>query len=249
MGCLLAAPAARAASVTDLWPTQPAVASVEALDQRTAALEATLPALPAELAPAVRFEETFLRILARAPAADWQAQVRSFADAPGNDPVTVAVREAAKAWVARLQMEEIGKTLDAFYAQNVRFPATLAEVDRDIAKPLRQDPWGEPWTYSLHAPQGFARDTAQRYRLGPRRFPTLGTLREATAARRRPLTPPTWKVSLRVIGENRALEFSLGNATVGLVQAGGKIDAYTLAYVGDRWALMAGPDQLFTLAF
>ncbi len=248
MCCLLAAPAARAASVTDLWPTQPVVASVEALDQRTAALEATLSVLPAELVPAVRFEEIFLRILARAPAADWQAQVRSFAVAPGSDPVTVAVREAAKAWVARLQMEEIGKTLDAFYAQYVRFPATLAEVDRDIAKPLRLDPWGEPWTYGLHAPQGFAKDTAQRYRLGPKRFPLLGTLREATAGRR-PLNPPVWKIVLRVIGENRALEFSLGNATAGLIQAGGKIDVYTLAYVGDRWALMAGPDQLFTVAF
>ena len=233
----------------DLWPAQPpAVASPEALGQRTATLEATLPAFPPELAPAVRFEETFLRILARVPAVDWQAQIRGFADAPGNDPVIAAVRESAKGWVARVQMEEIGKVLDGYYAQNVRFPATLAEVERDLAKPLRQDPWGEAWTYSLHAPQGFAKETAQRYRLGPKRYPTLGTLREATAERR-PFVPPAWKVALRVIGENRALEFFLGNATVGLVQAGGKIDVYTLAYVGDHWALMAGPDQLFTVAF
>ena len=46
-----------------------------------------------------------------------------------------------------------------------------------------------------------------------------------------------------------ALEFQSGGRVVGLIQPGGRIDAYPLLYIGDRWALMAGPDQLFTVAF
>ncbi len=76
----------------------------------------------------------------------------------------------------------------------------------------------------------------------------MGTLEEATVA---PQAVHAARVEDRVApgrGEH-ALEFSLGDAVVGVLQAGGRIDAYTLVYVGDRWALMAGTDQLFTVTF
>ena len=246
--CLFTAAAGQGA-VADLWPVQARATSGAAdLAQRTAALEAAAPTLPPGLAPALRYEETFWQILGGAPQADWSARIRDFVNAPGTDPVTAAVRDAARGWLARLQMQAIGSVLDDYYARNVRFPAALSEVERNLPKDLRADPWGEPWVYRLHAPQGFARETTQRYQLGPTRFPNLGTLREATVERR-PFTPPAWRIVLRPVGASPALEFHAGAALLGLIQAGGKIDVYTLAYVGDHWALLAGPDQLFTVSF
>ena len=236
------------AAVTDIWPVQlPPPTDANAFVQREAALDATT-GLPPELAPAVQYQKAFLRAIARAAQPDWLPQMRAFAVATGNDPMTAGLRDASRAWVARIEMQSIGTILDGYYAQNVRYPVSLGEVEKTFPADLRADPWGQPWVYRPHAPQGFSKETRQRYQLGPTRFPDLGTLRDATA-NRPPFTPPAWKVVLRLVGENRALEFHVGNAVVGLLSAGGTLDTYSLLYVGDHWALMAGPDQLFTIAF
>ena len=242
-------PARGAAS--DVWPTQvPPLADETALNGRLAGLQAAAASLPSPLAPTIRFEEAFLRIMARVGEPEWLPAVRALADAPGADPVTAAVRDVARSWVARVQMRGIDAVLDDYYAQNVRFPTAFAEVEKSLPRELKTDPWGEPWTYRVHAPEGFSRQALQRYALGPKRWPALGTLREATVARP-PLTPPAWKITAVRAGEGTALEFraGAGGAVLGLIQAGGRIDAYTLVYIGDRWALLAGPDQLFTVTF
>lgn len=242
-------PVALRGAATEVWPAQVVPAADEAaLRQRVANLDAAAATLPPELLPAIRFEQAFVRIIARASESDWLPGVRTMADASGTDPVTAAVREVAKAWVARVEMRGIGAVLDQHYVKNVRYPNFLSEVERDLPKDLRMDPWGETWAYRTHAPAGFAREVSQRYTLGPRRDPDLGTLEEATV-HRKPLTPPAWKIALRQFAGNDALEFSLNNAVVGVLQAGGKLDLYTLVYVGDRWALMAATDQLFTVTF
>jgi hypothetical protein len=246
--CLFTAVACQGAPA-DLWPAQlPKLADPAVVDARIAALKAATPALPPVLAPAERFQETFLRILHGAPSQDWLGTIRDLSTASASDPVTSAVRDVARAWLARAERQEIGTVLDDYYAQNVRYPASLSEVDRNLPKELQLDPWGEPWAYRLHAPQGFAKETAQRYQLGPARLPNLGTLREATVERQS-FTPPAWQIILRPVGDSHALEFHLGGAMLGLIQPGGKIDRYTLAYAGDHWALMADTDQLFTATF
>lgn len=246
-GLLAAIPAQGAAS--DVWPTQvPPLADEAALNQRIAGLQAAAATLPPQLMPTLRFEEAFLRIMARVSETEWLPAVRALADAPGADPVTAATRDVARAWVARAAMRGIGVVLDDFYAKNVRFPMAFSEVDKDLPRDLKADPWGEPWSYRTHAPEGFGKQVLQRYTLGPKRYPQLGTLREATVGRQ-PFTPPAWKITQMRAGEGNALEFRAGGAVLGLIQAGGRIDAYTLVYVGDRWALMAGPDQFFTVTF
>lgn len=226
----------------------PALTDEAAVNQRVAGLEKAAATLPPELMPTIRFEEALVRVLGRVNESDWLPAMRTLATASGTDPVAAAVREAAKAWIARAAMREIGVSLDDYYAQNVRYPGALAEIERALPQDLRADPWGEPWVYRLHAPVGFPQQTGQRYTLGPKRYPELGTLREATVDRPA-LTPPAWKLALRAVGESVALEFRLGPEIAGLLQPGGKIGEYTLVYVGDHWALMAAPDQLFAVPF
>ncbi len=235
-------------AVTDIWPVQvPSPTDAAAYAKRIAALDAVT-GLPPELAPAIQYEKAFLRAVSRGPQAEWLPAMRAFAAATGSDPIVAGLRDVAKAWVARIEMQGVGTVLDTYYAQNVQYPATLAEVEKALPADLRADPWGQPWVYRPRAPQGFAKENRQRYQLGPTRFPELASLREATTGRN-PFTPPVWKVVLRVVGENRALEFQSGGAVVGVLSAGGTLDHYSLMYVGDHWALMTGPDQLFTIAF
>ena len=237
------------AAVTDIWPTQATPApDAAALAQRLGALDAATASLPPELVPAVQFQKAFLRAVSRGAQADWLPTMRAFATATGTDPVAAGLRDVSRAWLARVEMQNIGTILDGYYAQNVRYPAAFNEVEKMLPADLRLDPWGQPWVYQPHAPQGFAKETRQRYQLGPTRSPDLGTLRDATVGRK-PFTPPAWKVVLRLVGENRALEFQSGGAVVGLLSAGGQLGMYSLLYVGDHWALMAGTDQLFTIAF
>ena len=236
-------------AAADIWPAQvSALADPSTLNQRIAALEAAGTTLPPELTPAIRFEEVYLRVLARTAESDWLPPMHALADAPGADAMTATLRDVAKAWVARVEMRSLATVLDNFYARNVRYPASLADVEHDLSNDLKVDPWGEAWAYHTHAPTGFSNETAQRYTLGPKRYPDLGTLKEATVDR--PLfIPPAWKIVLRPVGASSALEFSRGASVLALLQAGGKVDAYTLLYIGDRWALLAAPDQLFTVSF
>ena len=233
----------------ELWPTRvPAPADAGTLDVREGKLAAAVATVPEAVHPAVQFEETFLRIVAGAPESEWLPAVRTFAAATANDPVSAGVREVARAWLARSEMEVIGTKLDQYYGENVRYPAMFAEVEKSLPADLKTDPWGETWVYRPHAPKGFAGETRQRYQLGPKRSPDLGRLRDAIGGRQ-PLTPPAWKVTLREATNNRALEFQLNGASQGLITAGGKVGDYSLLFVGDHWALMGATDQLFTVAF
>ena len=73
----------------------------------------------------------------------------------GGDSVTIALRELAKCWEARLAKVEIDKALRKFYRVNVRFPDHLDEVQTDIPESLRLDSWGQPWIYKTAAPEEF----------------------------------------------------------------------------------------------
>lgn len=233
---------ARAAAPAEIWPAQPTPIADPNVPGTAMASLAPI------LAPAIKFEESFLRIVAGAPTGEWSPPMRAFAASTAADPVSAGVRELAKVWLARAEIEEIAKALDQYYAVNVRYPASLSAVEKSIPADLRRDPWGEAWVYNTHAPKGFANQEGQRYQIGSKRFPDLGTIREATGGRKG-ITPPAWKVALQVVGSNRALEFRQNGAVVGVIAAGGKIDGYSLLYVGEGWALMAATDQLFTVNF
>jgi len=169
------------------------------------------------------------------------------AAAPGGDPVAEGVRDGARAWSARLQMADIGLALRLYYRNQVRFPATLSEIENNLPQNLRKDPWGEPWIYKPTAPQGFEHLATQRYQLGPTRYPNLTPLPEA-ATLRKPESH-SWTISLPDAAGKKALEFRSPEkgAAVSIIQPGGKIDGCSLLYIGDNWALMAGDDRVFAV--
>jgi len=244
---LLFAASLQAADLQDIWPAQVSPLKKEALALQLAALGSTVPRLPDTLEPALDFQKIFLQIISGVPASVWRADLEKLAVAPGGNPVVEGVREAARAWFARLQMADIDQALRLYYRAHVQFPATLAEIEGDLPQTLRKDPWGEPWIYKPLAPQGFERLAMQRYQLGPTRFPNLAPLPEALT-RRKPETH-SWTISLRDAAGKKALEFRSPEkgATVAIIEPGGKIDGCVLLYIGNNWALMAGVDDLFAV--
>ena len=163
-----------------------------------------------------------------------------------NDPLAHGVAEVARAWIARTQMPQIDAALRQYYRKNIRFPDTFSAIEPSLPEPLRRDPWGQPWSYQPCAPEGLSKLTAQRYRLGPAAFPSLSPLAQALGDRNP--AAPAWKIALHGSREARVLEFQSATGTH-LLQPGGKIGDATLLYIGENWALLAWPDQLFAVTF
>lgn len=230
---------ASAATPLEMWPQGevPLRAQREALDAAD---------LPPVVRPAVRFQKIFLKILAGAKAGEWRGEMESFCGASADTPMAAGLREVARVWIARAQMDEMDAILRGYYRRNIRFPATLAELGDLIPRSLQKDPWGEAWSYSPAAPQGFSKLAAQRYQLGPARFPKLAPLAEAIRERRS--KPRAWTITPRESAGKMALEFHAGQS-IAVIQPGGVIEGCTLLFIGDKWALMAGQDQLFAVAF
>ena len=202
--------------------------------------------IPAGLQPAVQFQKTFCAILAGVPPATWRADLEKIARPTATDPVSAGVSEVARTWLTRVWMDDLDRVLRNYYRHHVSFPETLAALGKDWPESLRSDPWGSPWVYAPHAPTGFARQTNQRYQLGPTRNPNLSTLREAIPNRHAPVL--VWKITPQEIAGTLSLQFK--SATVNaLIQPGGTVAGYNLLFIGTGWALLAGPDQLFTVTF
>ena len=239
------------AAIPDLWPPNIAALKPPELEKQITAL-ASAP-LPPELKPAAQFQITFLKTLSSRESKTqpsepaWVNELRTFIAADReNDPVAHGVAEVARTWLARAQMQKIDVLLRQYYRQNVRFPDTFASIEQSLPEPLKLDPWGQPWIYQPHAPQGLAKLSSQRYQLGPSSRSALTPFGEATSNRN--LALPVWKFTPRSLGNARALEIRVGAATATL-QPGGKTGDYTLLYLGDAWALFAGLDQLFAVSF
>jgi hypothetical protein len=232
------------AAPPDIWKNGPVTEATVAIENL--AIENGIMQLPALLRPAAEFQKVLLQIRAGADPATWRAPVDRAAQNAGGDSVTVALRELAKCWQARLAEVEIDKALRKFYRMNVRFPDHLDEVRADIPESLRLDPWGQPWIYKTIAPEGFAKLDDQRYELGPTRYPQLTTL--ATAIKDEPAAP-AWKITPREVSGGRALEIRTAAGQVAGVQPGVQIEGTTLAYIADGWALFANTDGLFVQAF
>lgn len=242
---------ATAATPLEIWPAVPTAADVEQASRLPGNRDGRLtsgevPAsLPRALQPAVHFQKVFMKILAGEKASAWRTEMESFCNQPAETPLAAGLCEVARVWIARAQMQEIDALLHDYYRRNIRFPAKLADLG-PLPPALQKDPWGGAWSYSPLAPQGFSKLAAQRYQLGPARFPKLATLSEAIRKRLPP--PHAWRIFLREAGGTTALEFR-GAQSTAVIQPGGEIEGCRLLFTGDRWALMAGADQLFAVGF
>jgi hypothetical protein len=60
-----------------------------------------------------------------------------------------AVRHAARAWLARLQMEQVGAALRAYWVDHIEYPPSLKHLVREklLDKALLNDPWGKAVVY------------------------------------------------------------------------------------------------------
>jgi hypothetical protein len=236
-----------AATPADLWPEAMAVPDKAALKAGTDAISSAESTLPPELKPALDFQRIFLRILSGEPASTWHLEMEKLAASTALDPVSAGVREAARVWVARLQINSIDAVMRVYYRKHVAFPSSLSEVENDLPGNLRKDPWGEPWVYRQTAPYGFAKLASQRYQLGPTRYPDLLPL--PGAAGNRKAAARSWTTSLILINGQKALKIKISDQdkSPSVIQPGGKIGNCFLLYIGDSWALMAETDRLFTI--
>ena len=224
-----------AATPLEIWPADNAAPHEEVAGD-----------LPRALQPALRFQKMFMKILAGEKASAWRAEMESFCNQAFDTPIGAALREVARVWIARAQMDEIDALLRDYYRRNIRFPAKLAELGA-LPPSLQNDPWGEAWSYSPTAPQGFSKLAGQRYQLGPARFPKLTPLAEAVKNRRP--QQHAWAITPHEMGGgSTALEFHAAQSTA-VIQPGGEIEGCRLLFIGDKWALMAGTDQLFAVGF
>ena len=246
VGDIRAANRSQGAVAAEVWPLEVATLDPTSLAARSTRVDGLAASLPPELAPAVRYQKTFARILSGAPEAEWADEMRRLAETPGDDGFTRGLREVGKFWVARLEMKQIGEALSGFYIHEIRFPEKLSLVEADLPVSIRRDPWGEAWVYKLKTQDQFAGLDGQGYQLGPARLPALSLLRRIRQARR--LVPPAWKISAVSAGGRPALEFRSAASTA-LIQPGGVADGCTLLYIGPGWALLAQVDQLFTVSY
>jgi hypothetical protein len=228
--------AARASTPAEVWSDK---ATPESLDK-------AWHELPAPLRPAVDFQKLLLRIREARTPAEWHGDVEKLARSPAGDPISGALREFARLWLARAMMEEIYVALRKYYRIEVCFPDSLALVQKDIPTHARQDPWGEAWSYRLIPPAGFTKLTKQRYQLGPARYPQLTRLADAVKPRQ---PSRNWKLAIREAGGAKALEMRGSDGKAAVVQPGGNFDDATLLHIGDGWALMVDTERMFTLAF
>lgn len=236
--------AALAAAPPPIWrndPENPSKVSAQNL-----AIEGEEMQLPALVRPAAEFQKMLLQIRAGSEVTAWRSHMDRYAQNAGGDSVMVALRELARYWEARLAVHEIDRVLRNYYRENVQFPDRLDAVKSAIPEALRVDPWGEPWVYKPTVPEGFPDLQGQRYELGPTRFPHLSNLE--TAAKAQP-TSRGWKLALREVSGNKALEIHTAEGKVAVVQPGARVGEVSLAYIGDGWALFADTEGLFTETF
>ena len=249
---LLLTPIFAIAASPEFWPQPVKGSDAELMRQWTSKIDSAMAGLPGELKPAAQFQKTFLRILSGAKESTWRGDLNGYlkvdAANAGNPAkfMSHAIAELSKTWITRLEMQEIDKQLRNYYRKQVQFPEKLAVIEPSIPEALRRDPWGEPWAYKPRAPEGFSKLATQRYDLGPARMPKLATLAQAIGDRN--TTLPQWKITPQELGGNKALEFRSG-ASVVTLQPGGKVDGFTLLYIDDGWALVAGSDQLLAVTF
>jgi hypothetical protein len=100
---------------------------------------------------------------------------------PGSDPLGEGASEIARAWLTRLDMENVKAGLKALYVENVAFPESLEALPAE-GRPPAADRWGRPWRYSLTGFQALTGMNDQKYELWSQTLGKDGDLKNALAA-------------------------------------------------------------------
>ena len=211
-----------------------------------AALDEAWREVPPPVRPAVEMQKLLLKVRRANRVEEWRGEMEKFATTSESDSVSAGLRELAKCWLARAAMVEVDGALRTYYRKEVRFPDSLAVVEKEIPAGAKADPWGEPWIYRPTAPKAVAKWTKQRYELGPTRAPQLLPLAEAVQAK---AVPAPLKAASREAGGAKALQLTGADGKVAIVQAGSRFGEYGVLFIAEGWALLADRERLLTLSF
>ena len=104
----------------------------------------------------------------------------------GRAPLERAAEEMARAWLTRLDREQIVNALSQYRARHVRFPDDLDQLVAFPGLPEgtelpMEDRWGRSWSYRLRRFETMPTLTGQRYSLESRSLNEVHDLTEALA--------------------------------------------------------------------
>lgn len=170
--------------------------------------------VPPELRPVCDLTAAYVSAMKNAPSGEWLPAVQKVAAQSGTSS---AVKEAALMWVARAQMEELGRLLMAYYRKKATYPASLAVIADSIPAELKSDPWGQPWQYQVTAPAHFPNLKGQSYKLEPSKYPGLQPLSGLASSG---FTPPALAVGAASVGTFNAMRISVDGGGPTILQEG-----------------------------
>ncbi len=162
-----------------------------------------------------------------------------------SDPVHAGARELARAWLTRLDMEDVKKALTQYYRMEVRYPDTLAQITAhpriaESERPLTEDRWGRKWTYRAEDFKSIPGARGQKYSI---ESPMLGSLSDLKAALTVPYAGLIHLEPARVMGGSgnatplvqfRQTKAGAKSDAVIVIQRGSIVEGVFLAYVGER---------------
>jgi hypothetical protein len=115
--------------------------------------------------PVVRGIESWHLLASDRPGAAYTNLLTLLSSA--REPLPQAGDRMAKAWLTRLDREQVRRALTGIYAQRVAFPDALSEL-KDLPldqRPPLTDRWERPWIYKLTDFKHFPGIKKSRYRL------------------------------------------------------------------------------------
>lgn len=105
---------------------------------------------------------------------------------PADGATVRAAREIARAWLSCLDRKVLMSALEAYRADQVRYPEQLAQLEQwpklaTVTRPAFQDRWGAPWNYRIERMRSMPKLDGQRYSLTCRTLGDKSALEDALA--------------------------------------------------------------------
>jgi hypothetical protein len=149
----------------------------------------------------------------------------------------IAGAEMARVWLTRIDRDQVQAGLKKIYVRDIAFPVTLESLKslRVAPIPPLNDRWGKPWSYRLES--SIKGMDSQHYVLESTR---LGARTDLATALAQPYAGQIKLEPARLLPVSTdTVEFTTRDGTHAFLQAGGKSDGVTVAYLGVNLIVMA----------
>jgi len=170
-------------------------------------------------------------------------------DPAKTDPLNIAAKNIANAWLTRMEMEQVKQVLQLYYRKHVEYPKTL-----DLVKPFQKDNqpplvdrWGKPWAYGLAEFQSLKKlgtlyaMYGQKYTI---KSATLGTNSELKASLKVPYASTITLKPVKMLSgmpgkEMVQFESTDGKQTKVILSIGTDNAGISLSYVGPKLLILS----------